>query len=199
MDNFKDIKITEKTISQLKHATLNPVKRDQKARSAIKNSIDDLGMGRSILTGVDEDGNDVIIAGNGTIEQARELGIERVIEIETDGKTIISVKRTDLNEMDQLKMALYDNYTAKNAKLDQDSLKEFINLGVNTEPVISKEALDKMAYGSEKQKGIIDESYADNDDAGFYLIVKCATKEDQTAMQQYLEGEGLVVMPYEGK
>jgi hypothetical protein len=48
-------------------------------------------MTRSIV--LDENG--VILAGNGAFEEAGQLGIERVIVIETSGNEIVAVKRTN--------------------------------------------------------------------------------------------------------
>lgn len=56
-------------------------------------SITETGMGRSLIA----DKNNVLIGGNKTLEAAVAAGIEKVAVVETDGKEIIVVKRTDLD------------------------------------------------------------------------------------------------------
>jgi len=62
-------------------------------QSLLGRSITETGMGRSLLA----DKNGVLIAGNKTLEAAAALGIEKVVEVETDGHEIIVVKRMDLD------------------------------------------------------------------------------------------------------
>ena len=73
---------------------------DEKNLKLIKKSLKELGAGRSIV--IDAEGE--IIAGNATYKQARELGLP-VQVIETDGKRLIVVKRTDLKTQDKKKKA----------------------------------------------------------------------------------------------
>lgn len=74
----------------------------------IKNSFKKFGSGRSILI----DKNNKIIAGNKSVEYS---GIDDVQIIESDGKRLIAVKRTDidLDTPEGREMALADNATAK--------------------------------------------------------------------------------------
>lgn len=76
----------------------------------LEKSLRKLGAGRSVL--VDKNGK--IIAGNGTVEKSAILGM-KAIEVETDGDTLVVVKRRDL-DLDSSKgreMALADNQTQK--------------------------------------------------------------------------------------
>ncbi|MCM1543686.1 MAG: hypothetical protein NC110_00145 [Ruminococcus sp.] len=80
-------------------------------------SLRQFGLGRSILI----DRNNRIIAGNKTTEKAGELGFDDVLVVETDGRTLVAVKRTDidLDSKAGRELALADNATAK-ANLDWD-------------------------------------------------------------------------------
>lgn len=80
-------------------------------------SLRQFGLGRSILI----DKNNRIIAGNKTTEKAGELGFEDVLVVETDGKTLVAVKRTDidLDSKAGRELALADNATSK-ANLEWD-------------------------------------------------------------------------------
>lgn len=81
------------------------------------------GLGRSILI----DRNNRIIAGNKTTEKAGELGFEDVLIVETDGKTLVAVKRTDidLDSKAGRELALADNATSKaNLEWDEEAIAE---------------------------------------------------------------------------
>ncbi|RRB13456.1 hypothetical protein EHT87_14365 [Larkinella knui] len=85
----------------------------------LQKSLQKLGAGRSILL----DKNNRVIAGNKTLETAAALGLENVQIVESDGKTIIAVKRTDL-DLDSKRgreMALADNKVSQvNLSFDAD-------------------------------------------------------------------------------
>jgi len=70
-------------------------------------SITETGMGRSLIA----DKNNVLIGGNKTLEAAVAVGIDKVTVVETDGKEIIVVKRTDLdiNSPMGIKAKILDN------------------------------------------------------------------------------------------
>lgn len=79
----------------------------------IETSLQKVGVGRSLVA----DANDVIGAGNQTIQAAMNAGIEDVIEIETDGKALIVHKRTDWDLTDNQgaarQYAYLDNRTSE--------------------------------------------------------------------------------------
>lgn len=77
----------------------------------VEKSLRKFGMGRSILI----DKNNRIIAGNATVEGAAGIGIEDLQIVESDGKRIIAVKRTDidLDTPQGRELALADNASAK--------------------------------------------------------------------------------------
>ena len=84
----------------------------------IEQSLRKLGLGRSILL----DRNNQIIAGNKTTEKAGELGFEKVVIVETDGNTLVAVKRNDidLDSAEGRELALADNATSE-ANLEWDN------------------------------------------------------------------------------
>lgn len=65
----------------------------ERGKEMLAESLKEYGAGRSIL--VDKEGR--IIAGNKTVEQAIEAGIEDLLVIETDGSQLVAVKRLDLD------------------------------------------------------------------------------------------------------
>ena len=83
----------------------------------VERSLQQYGAGRSILASSDG----VILAGNKTYDRAMELGIP-VREIESDGKTLFVIKRTDLAYDDPRakELAIADN-RASETGLDWDA------------------------------------------------------------------------------
>ena len=109
-------------ISELHFDDKNFNRHTSYGMSLIEKSLRNNGAGRSIL--LDKDNN--IIAGNGVVESAGQIGLEKVKIVETTGDEIIAVKRTDisLNSEKGREMALADNATASvDLEWDEDNLK----------------------------------------------------------------------------
>ena len=110
-----------KTIKDLKFDDKNFNKHNKDGMALLEKSLQKFGAGRSIL--IDKDDN--IIAGNGIVEAAGQIGLEKVKVVEATGDEIIAVKRTDV-ELDSeqgREMALADNATASaNLEWDYDKL-----------------------------------------------------------------------------
>jgi len=104
-------------ITDLKFDDKNFNKGTQYGKSLMEKSLSKFGAGRSILI----DKNNKIIAGNKTTENFGELGLENVQIVDTDGKTLIAVRRNDidLDTPEGREFALADNQTAK-ANIDFD-------------------------------------------------------------------------------
>lgn len=110
------------TIKDLKFDDKNFNKHTEFGMSLLEKSLRENGAGRSIL--LDKDNN--IIAGNGIVEAAGSVGLEKVKIIEATGDEIIAVKRTDvsLNSHKGRSMALADNATASaDLEWDEDNLR----------------------------------------------------------------------------
>lgn len=76
-------------ISELKFDDKNFNKHTQKGMGLLEKSLQQFGAGRSIL--LDKDNN--IIAGNGIVEAAGAVGLDKVKIIETDGTELIAAKK----------------------------------------------------------------------------------------------------------
>ena len=88
MSEIKRIKASELT-PDAHNANLGT----ERGQSQIEASLRQFGAGRSIL--VDKHGR--VIAGNKTLETAADVGLDDVILVQTDGKQIVAVQRTDLD------------------------------------------------------------------------------------------------------
>lgn len=82
---------------------------NERGLQMIEDSLQAVGAGRSLVA----DKGDVVAAGNKTLEAAVNAGITDVVEVETDGKTLIVHKRSDFDLSDPKnparKYAYYDN------------------------------------------------------------------------------------------
>jgi ParB-like chromosome segregation protein Spo0J len=73
-----------------------------------------VGAARSIV--IDEDG--VILAGNASVSAAVQSGITKVQVLDTDGDTLVAVRRRGLSPEQKRALALYDNRSAELADWD---------------------------------------------------------------------------------
>jgi hypothetical protein len=115
----------------------------------VERSLQQYGAGRSILATSDG----VVIAGNKTLDRARELGIP-VREIESDGKTLFVVKRTDLTYDDPRakELAIADN-RASETGLDWDA---------DVLTALADDGVDLSQFWFEDELGVILEKVADD-------------------------------------
>lgn len=121
IDVMAQKKIIEADIAQLVPDDINFNKGTQFGQSLIEKSLRQFGAGRSILL----DKNNRIIAGNKTVENAGQIGLEKVLIVETTGEEIVAVKRTDidLDTREGRELALADNATgAANLAWDEAAL-----------------------------------------------------------------------------
>lgn len=112
-----------KTIDDLTPDADNFNRHTEFGQKILEDSLRKFGAGRSVL--VDKDGN--IIAGNGVVETAASIGLDKIKVVETDGTELVVVRRKDL-ELDSpegRELALADNMTAlKGIDLDLAKVQE---------------------------------------------------------------------------
>ena len=109
-----------KTAADLIQDENNYRKHSDTNKARIKKSIDEAGLGRSVV--IDADG--VLVAGNGVQQVIDKDTPVRVVE--TDGTELVVVKRTDLHTDDPRRktLALADNATADDVEWDFDAIAE---------------------------------------------------------------------------
>ena len=108
-------------IDELRFDDKNFNKHTARGMSLLEKSLRELGAGRSIL--IDKDNN--IIAGNGIVEAAGQIGLDDMQIVETDGTKLVAVKRTDMSidSVEGRKMAAADNATAAaDLEWDKDTI-----------------------------------------------------------------------------
>jgi hypothetical protein len=103
-----------------------------------------VGAARSIV--IDE--GDEILAGNGVVEAARQVGLSRVQVVEVDGQTLVAVRRRNLSPAQKRALALYDNRTAELAEWDTDQLAADRAAGLELQPYWTADE-ERALFGEE--------------------------------------------------
>jgi hypothetical protein len=130
----------------------------------LEDSLRSYGAGRSLL--VDRHG--VVIAGNKTLEAAASIGLEDIQVVQTDGRTLVVVQRTDLDlatDSCAKALAIADNRTAQ-VSLDWDGqvIASLIEDGVDLSGLFSSQELEGLGAAvpafepvSEDEQGRLDQ------------------------------------------
>lgn len=146
------------TIKDLEFDDKNFNKHTEFGMGLLEKSLRENGAGSSIL--IDKDNK--IIAGNGIVEAAGQIGLDKIKVVETTGDEIIAVKRTDisLDSKQGRKMALADNATAKadlmwdeenlSGEFNEDELKDW---GVFVEKGFSDSELEDFFEKDDTESG----------------------------------------------
>jgi len=128
------------TIADLTHDPKNARKHGKRNLDTIAKSLEECGAARSIV--IDENG--VILAGNGLVEAAGQLGIENVQIVQADGNTIIAVQRTGLTAKQKKRLALFDNRSAELAEWDAGAIAELVSEDFDFKDLFSTDELDAI-------------------------------------------------------
>lgn len=132
MAKQNNIKISEVDISDLIPDDKNFNKGNEFGESLIEKSFNKFGAGRSVLI----DKNNRLIAGNKSTEKFSAQGGQKVVIIETDGDTLVAVKRNDIDLDSDVgrEMALADNASAKaNIVFDAELIEAEVGVAVAEE------------------------------------------------------------------
>jgi hypothetical protein len=113
---------TETTLEALIQDPKNARRRTQRSTAMIERSLQEFGAARSLV--IDEAG--VILAGNGTAEAAAAIGIEKVLVVPADGRTLIAVQRTDLTEAQKAEYGVADNRASDLSEFDGAALADLL-------------------------------------------------------------------------
>lgn len=100
-----------------------------------------VGAARSIV--IDEGGQ--VLAGNGVLEAAAEAGITRLQVVDTDGQTLVAVRRRGLSEEQKRQLAIYDNRVAELAEWNIEQLRLDAVAGLDLKPFWTEHELSILA------------------------------------------------------
>jgi DNA modification methylase len=114
-----------------------------RGRQLLRESLRELGGGRSIL--VDRTGQ--VIAGNKTLEEARELGLP-ILVVSTDGGALVVHQRTDLDLVEQpdaRRLAYADNRIGElNLEWDETLLAEDRARGIRLDGLFTDDEIERL-------------------------------------------------------
>lgn len=117
--------------------------------AAIRASLQRFGAGRSIV--LDKDG--MIRAGHGTVEAAKEVGLEKVRIIEADKDELIAIRRADWTEEEATGYAIADNRTGDLSSWNEAQLRETI---AELEEAAGGDLLDSLGFDETELAGLLE-------------------------------------------
>lgn len=97
----------------------NARRRTERSAGLISKSLEENGFGRSVLI----DGQNRIVAGHGTIDGASEVGLTKVVVVETDGTEVVAIRRKNLSPLQARRLAYFDNRCAELSEWAPDVVK----------------------------------------------------------------------------
>jgi ParB-like chromosome segregation protein Spo0J len=106
----------------------------------IVDALHKVGAARSIV--IDED--NIIRAGNGTVEAAAEAGITKLLVVDADGTTLVAVRRTGLTDAQKRDLANYDNRTSETSTWDAEGLQVDLANGVDLSGLFTPKELARL-------------------------------------------------------
>jgi lysozyme family protein len=137
-------RVTRRKLSDYKPDPHNANRGTERGVYMLDRSIEEVGLARSIVAAADG----TIPAGNKTLQAAADAGIEDVIEVETDGRALVVVKRTDWATVDAeqaRRYAYYDN-RASDVDLDFNAAQIMADLeaGIDLSAMFFDDELDEL-------------------------------------------------------
>jgi hypothetical protein len=142
-------------LKDLKPDKKNPRLHPERNISMLEKSLEQFGAARSIV--VDEHMN--VIAGNGLIEAAANVGIVKVRTVEANGNEIIAVVRRGLTKAQKRGLSVADNRTAELAEWDPEVLKALskeVDLGTFWTEEELKKLIGDSSPAAQGEQGKID-------------------------------------------
>lgn len=122
-----------KDVGQLTPDPENRRKHSTRGRKMLADALTEVGAARSIV--IDE--NNRVLAGNGVLEAAADVGITKLQIVDAEGDAIIAVRRSNLNEEQKRKLAMYDNRTGELSEWVPEQLAEDLAAGADLAPFFS--------------------------------------------------------------
>lgn len=189
-------KAKKKTITKIKDLTPDPAnvnKGSERGHFQLDWSLTELGAGRSILA--DADG--VVLAGNKTLEVAADHGLP-VRVVETDGRELVVVQRTDLRlngegkERERARqLAVADNRVSETSyTVDVETLLAHAQT-TDLTALYRQDEIDSLIASIAPP--IVDAANTDSQLSGmeYRVIVLCESETQQAELLERFESEGL--------
>ena len=162
----------------------NARKRTPQSAHLIQESLKRYGTARSVV--IDE--NNMLIAGHGTVEAAKALGIDKAKVIEADGNEIIAVRRTGWTDSEKVGANLADNRTSDLSEWDGEMLH---NLAADHDvtPWFSEDDILELLGESPDSEDLADDQ-SDQLEDNFQILITFDTEVEQAAALDTLMNQG---------
>ena len=108
----------------------NPRKRTERSSYMIRESLQQFGPLRSLVGQKLPDGRIIVRAGNGTLEEAGQIGIDKIRVIERKPDELVVVVADDLDESQWKSYSVADNRSSDTSTWDVEVLQEYAADGV---------------------------------------------------------------------
>ena len=134
----------------------------------IVDALHEVGAARSIV--IDE--NNVVLAGNATLEAAMEAGLERVRVVDADGEELVAVRRTGLTADQKARLALYDNRAGELSRWSPEVIAALADRDL-TRGLFSADELAAIADSAAPDPKAAPDAFAAPDEETDYQCPKC--------------------------
>jgi hypothetical protein len=168
------------TISDLKQDLKNRRLHTPRGAKMLLESIEQLGAARSIV--IDE--TNEIIAGNGVVEAAAEAGLTKLQIVDTDGQTLIAVRRTGLTPAEKRALAIYDNRTGELSKWDADQLLDDRLHKMPLRPFFDEAELKKHLREQSQKEAVVKELETSTVADKFWIAVRGPIQHQAVALDR---------------
>ena len=177
------------TLEDLVRDPKNARRRTERSSYMIRKSLEKFGPLRSLVGHRTEDGKVVIDAGNGTYEEAGQLGIEKVRFVPRKADELVVVVAEDLSPEQLAEYAVADNRTSDLSDWDAEQLVETheeIGLG----DWFTGEEI--KAWDGEDED-LPEEGDADTQEApeNWAVMIECSTEQEQSELLEEFMERGL--------
>jgi hypothetical protein len=159
-----------------------------RGREMVERSLHKLGAGRSILV----DRNGKIIAGNKTHEAAAAIALDNPIVVQSDGKRLVVVQRTDL-DMDEdtaaRELAIVDNRAGETGLEWDTSVLAGLGENIDLSQFWTRDELSELLDDASRTLDLNDPQ-GGSVEAAYNVMVECASEDEQQRAYSLLTAEG---------
>lgn len=149
----------------------------------IVDSLAKVGAARSIV--IDED--NIVRAGNGVVAAAGEAGIKKLRIIDTDGTTLIAIRRRNLTPEQKRELAMFDNRAGELAEWNAEQLGADAAAGLALAPYFEENELAKLLKSKTPHEAtVVEVDTADVQDR-FWIAIAGPLKSQAVALQRLRE------------
>lgn len=146
------------SIKSVKTDPKNTRVRDQVAKDNLERSLRQFGPGRSIVL----DGDNIVRAGNGTLEAAEDAGFSEVLVVEPKPNQIVAVRRSDWSGVKAAAYGVQDNRATDLSRNDPTTLAEVLEMVRNSED--ADVAIEDTGFTSAQVDELLEKAGSEGDE-----------------------------------